>query len=82
MEQVTIETKVQDFIKGKFIFNKANNFNQKTSLFEEGIIDSTGVLELILFLEESFSVEIKDEEIVPENLNSVSNIARFMKTKL
>ena len=82
MEQTSIETRVEGFIRDKFIFNNDNNFNQETSLFEAGIIDSTGVLELILFLEESFSIEIKDEEIVPENLNSVSNIARFMKTKM
>jgi len=51
------------------------------SLIEAGIIDSTGVLELVGFLEETYGVEIADSELVPENLDSIDNILRFMAVK-
>ena len=51
------------------------------SLIEAGIIDSTGVLELVGFLEETYGVEIADAELVPENLDSIDNILRFMAVK-
>jgi acyl carrier protein len=51
------------------------------SLVEKGLIDSTGVLELIGFLEERFGVEIRDTEMVPENLDSIHKLLRFLDNK-
>jgi acyl carrier protein len=51
------------------------------SLLEAGVVDSTGVLELIMFLEESFGVEVTDAEAVPANLDSVANIVAFVRRK-
>ena len=51
------------------------------SLIEAGVIDSTGVLELVGFLEETFDIRIRDDELVPENLDTVDNIVRFVETK-
>ncbi|HOJ14862.1 MAG TPA: acyl carrier protein, partial [Deltaproteobacteria bacterium] len=52
-----------------------------TSLIEAGIIDSTGVLELVEYLESTFGIKIEDEELVPENLETISNILRFLASK-
>jgi acyl carrier protein len=52
------------------------------SLIESGIIDSTGVLELVGFLEEEYDISIGDDELVPENLDSIANIVRFVDRKL
>jgi acyl carrier protein len=52
-----------------------------TSFLESGILDSTGVMELIVFLENEFSIAIHDSEILPENLDSLNNICRFLSTK-
>jgi acyl carrier protein len=52
------------------------------SLLDAGVIDSTGVLELISFLESQFGIEISDEELLPENLDSIENILRFLEQKL
>ena len=52
------------------------------SLIEGGIIDSTGVLELIGFLEEQYAIRIEDDELIPENLDSIENIVRFVARKL
>jgi acyl carrier protein len=51
------------------------------SLIEAGIIDSTGVLELVGFLEETYDIRITDAELVPENLDSIDNIVRFVDAK-
>jgi acyl carrier protein len=51
------------------------------SLIEAGIIDSTGVLELVGFLEEQYAIRIEDDELVPENLDSIDNIVRFVARK-
>ena len=55
---------------------------EDTSFLEEGIIDSTGILELVMFLEETYRIEIEDEELVPENMDKLRNIARFLDRKL
>lgn len=82
MEKNGIAVKVENFIRENFIFDDANNFKRDQSLLETGVIDSTGVLSLIMFLEETFEVSIEDEELVPANLDSVDKIANFMEKKL
>jgi acyl carrier protein len=51
------------------------------SLLEAGIIDSTGVLELVDFIEETYGVKVEDEELLPENLDSIQNIVAFLERK-
>jgi acyl carrier protein len=51
------------------------------SLIEKGLIDSTGILELIAFLEGTYGIEISDEDIVPENLDSINSLVRFVRDK-
>ena len=55
--------------------------SENTSFLDEGIIDSTGVLELVDFLEMSFELTIEDEELLPENLDSISRIEKFITQK-
>jgi len=56
--------------------------DDRCSFLENGIIDSTGILELVGFLEETFEIAIEDEELVPENLDSISNVVHYIQTKL
>jgi acyl carrier protein len=51
------------------------------SFLDKGIIDSTGILELIMFLEEHYGISVTDEEMLPENLDSVVNLVRFVERK-
>lgn len=51
------------------------------SFLESGIIDSTGMMEVIFFLEENFSIRVEDEEMIPENLDSVNNLLRYIERK-
>lgn len=77
-----IENEVRKFIMDNFIVDGENHLSDEDSLLEKGIIDSTGVLELVAFIEETYPFKIKDEELVPENLDSIKNISQFIRSKL
>jgi acyl carrier protein len=76
-----IKNKIKDFIVENFLFGDADDFDDDTSFLDEGIIDSTGVLELVTFLEEAFSIHVEDDEMVPENLDSVISAAAYIQSK-
>lgn len=74
--------KVRSFIIDNFLFDaEEGDLKNDDSFLEQGIIDSTGVLELVEWLEETFKMTIEDDELVPENLDSVSLIAAFINRK-
>jgi len=77
-----LKNKIKSFIIENFLFGNANGLNDDTSFLEEGIIDSTGVLELITFLEDEFSITVDDEELIPENLDSINNVTVFVEKKM
>ena len=72
---------IRDFIIRNFYVAEPSALEDGASLLEQGIIDSTGVLEVILFLETSFGVAVEDAEMVPENLDSIDAIAGFVARK-
>jgi acyl carrier protein len=77
-----IKDDIRRFIAENFILNETENLGDEDSLLEKGIIDSTGVLELVAFIEEKYSINVEDEEMIPENLDSIHNIAEFLRRKL
>jgi acyl carrier protein len=79
---MSTENKIRSYILENFLFtDAADSFADNDSFLERGIIDSTGVLELIFFVEEQFGIKVADKEMVPENFDSVDNIARFVQHK-
>ncbi len=60
---------------------ESDDFTDNVSLLDIGIIDSTGILELVEFVEEKYEISIEDHELVPENLDSVINLVNFIKKK-
>ncbi len=74
-------TEIREFIVENFLFGDDNGLDEDTSFLDEGIIDSTGVLELISFLEEKYNFSIDEEELLPENLDSLKNLDQFLKQK-
>lgn len=72
---------VRKFIVENFLFGQGKDLENSTSFLEKGILDSTGVLELVTFLEETFSIKIDAEETLPENLDSVDLICVFLDKK-
>jgi acyl carrier protein len=76
-------TKIREFINGNFMFRDDRAvLADSESLLETGLIDSTGVLELVAFIETEFSIQMADSDIVPENLDSVETIVRYVDGKL
>ena len=76
------EREVREFIVTNFLFGDESHAPAKEdSLLERGIIDSTGVLELVGFLESTYNIKITDQELVPANLDSVGNLVRFIDRK-
>ncbi|GAB3256846.1 acyl carrier protein [Nocardioides dilutus] len=80
--EARIRSELVDFIVTNFLFGDRSRSPQDgDSLVEGGIIDSTGVLELIEFLESQFGIEVSDEDPVPSNLDTVANLTRFVQRK-
>ena len=73
---------IRAFIAESFLFGDTDSLPADSdSLIEQGIVDSTGVLELVAFIEERFGIRVADAEIVPANLDSIDAIARFAASK-
>lgn len=72
---------IRQFIVDNFLFGNDDDLSSDTSFLDEGIIDSTGVLELVAFIEETFSIQIADEELIPENLDSIKNVTNYIQNK-
>ena len=77
-----IKLKVRNFVVDNFLFGNANGLADDTSFLEAGILDSTGVLEVVAFLEQQFGVRVDDDELTPENLDSIASIGAFVSRKL
>ena len=78
-----VEQRLRRFIVENFLFGEDDlRFSNDASLLGEGIIDSTGILELITFIEAEFEIQLKDTELVPANLDSVHNLVRFIDRKI
>ena len=76
-----IKEQVRTFVRSNFYVPEALTLSDDASLLEQGIIDSTGVLELVTFIEDSFGITVEDAEMVPQNLDSVERIATFVSSK-
>jgi acyl carrier protein len=77
-----VEEKIRDYILANYLFTSdAAALRNEDSFMKRGIIDSTGILEVIQFLDDEFGVKVADEEMTPENLDSVSNLVAFVARK-
>jgi acyl carrier protein len=82
MEQnMSEKTVIRQFIIDNFLFGSDDGLQDSDQLRQKGIIDSTGVLELIAFVEKTFELSIDDREIIPENLDTIERIADFVQAK-
>jgi acyl carrier protein len=78
----TVAAKVHSYVVDRFLFGKdGHRLQNDASFLEQSLIDSTGVLELVAFLEEQYGIKVDDDELVPENLDSVNRIAQFVERK-
>lgn len=82
MEQ-HIKQQIVDFITTNFLFaDIQTGIGETDSLLETGVIDSTGVLEIVAFIEERYGIKVEDEEILPENMDSIAGIFAYVSRKV
>lgn len=78
-----IADQIREFVVSNFLFGRhGDQLTDDRSFLDNGIIDSTGVLELVAFLEEKFGISVGDRELLPENLDSIQNASQFVTRKL
>ena len=79
---MSIEESIRQHIIDNFLLGEASRLaSDRVSFLDTGIIDSTGVLELVMFVEETFGFKVEDDELLPENLDSVENLANYIRRK-
>lgn len=76
------EATVRNYILENFLFTDDQSaLSNDSSLLDEGVLDSTGILELVVFLEDELGIKVDDHEMVPDNLDSVDNILKYISSK-
>jgi acyl carrier protein len=77
-----IKTTIRQFIVKNFLFGDDDNeFRDDDSFLEKGIVDSTGILELIEYIEDQFKIKTEDEELIPDNFDSINNVVNYISRK-
>ena len=77
-----IREEMRRFVIDNFLFGQAGELQDGDSFLENGIIDSTGVLELISFLEHRFGLELSETDLTPDNLDSIDKVTRLVESRL
>jgi acyl carrier protein len=78
---MTVQERVRGFILEYFYVSDPEELRDEISLLDSGLVDSTGMMEVILFLEREYAIHIEDHETIPENLESIARIAAFVARK-
>ena len=76
-----LKHEIRAFVVENFLFGDDKELKYNSSFLEEGIVDSTGILELVAFVEETYKISVLDEELIPENLDSITNVVEFILKK-
>ena len=77
----SLNATIRAFVIDTFLFGQDNGLTDDSSFLDQGIVDSTGVLELIAYVEQTHGIKVKDEELIPDNLDSIAAIAAFIERK-
>jgi acyl carrier protein len=81
LEDYEMLDKIREFVIDNYLFGEEGKLGNSDSFMDSGIIDSTGILELVRFLEASFGVKVSDEDLIPDNLDSIEKIVAFVQAK-
>jgi len=76
-----VTAEIRAYIVDRFLFGKGDGLSNSASFMEQHLVDSTGILEVVMFLESKYGIKVADEELIPENLDSIDRIAAFVRRK-
>lgn len=77
-----LETSIRSYIAENLLYSgNGYNYSDEASFLEEGIVDSIGIMELVAYVEDEFKVRVDDLDVTPDNFDSVSKLARFIRSK-
>lgn len=80
---MSIEQQIKDYVAANFLFSdNGYPYPDDVSFLAEGIVDSTGVLELVFFVEETFGLTVPDSDLIPQNFDSITNLANYIRARL
>ena len=77
-----LQEEIRGFIVDTFLFGEEEGLEEDSSFLAEGIVDSTGIMQLVSFLQEQYLVAIEDEELIPDNLDSIKRVTTFIEGKM
>jgi acyl carrier protein len=78
---MSVQEDIREYIVDTFLFGEDGGLREDSSFLEEGIVDSTGIMQLVAFLQERYLITIEDAELVPDNLDSIRKVMRFIEVK-
>lgn len=79
--QATVSDRIREFVRSRFPLARNLDFSDEDSLLDAGVIDSLGILDLVGFLEEAFGIQASDEDLNPENFDSIATLVAFVESK-
>lgn len=79
---MSVKQQIRQFIIDEFLFGQEDSLRDDVSLLGAGILDSMGVLQILFHLEETYGIQVEDQEVVPENIDSIDNLTAFVTHKL
>jgi acyl carrier protein len=80
-KETNVTNLIKNFIVENFLFGDSDNLSENTDLFKNSVVDSTGILELIAYLEMTFNIKVEDEEILQDNFCSIEAIKTYLQSK-
>ncbi len=78
----SVEELLREYVAKNLLFsNNGYPYSDTASFLEEGIVDSMGIMELVMFVEETFEMSVEDDELIPDNFDSITNLATYVRRK-
>ncbi len=79
---MSVQEQIRHYLAERFLFEPEAKIDPSQSLLRAGILDSTGVMEVVMFLEETFGIQVRDDELVAANFDTIAGMTRFVETRV
>ena len=80
-DSTVVGRRIGDFIVGRFPLAAGMDLNEDTAILESGIVDSLGILDIVMYLETEFAITVEDDDITPANFETILRLAKFVESK-